>query len=118
MADSNEKSPQDTETPDSTTHQDSFRGSEVSGKDLDVGGQREQSDVEAQDDIILDPLPTDEEDRDAALAGGIEGRPVHRVLHSVKSRPDSVNNISSVPNGGLKAWLQVAGSFVLMINTW
>jgi len=30
----------------------------------------------------------------------------------------SVNNISSVPNGGFKAWLQVLGAFFLMFNTW
>jgi len=118
MSDTNENSPQDTEKPDLAGHQESLRGSEVSGKELDVGQQREQSDVEAQDEIILEPLPTGEENRDAALAGGIEGRPLHRVLSSIKSRPDSVNNISSIPNGGLKAWLQVAGSFVLMLNTW
>lgn len=29
-----------------------------------------------------------------------------------------VNDLSSVPNGGLMAWLQVAGSFVLFFNTW
>ncbi len=29
-----------------------------------------------------------------------------------------VNDLSSVPNGGLKAWLQVAGAFVLFFNTW
>jgi hypothetical protein len=29
-----------------------------------------------------------------------------------------VNDISSVPNGGLRAWLQVAGSFVLFFHTW
>ncbi len=30
----------------------------------------------------------------------------------------SVNNMSSIPNGGLKAWLQVLGAFFLMFNTW
>jgi hypothetical protein len=29
-----------------------------------------------------------------------------------------VNDLSSVPNGGLQAWLQVAGAFVLFFNTW
>jgi hypothetical protein len=28
------------------------------------------------------------------------------------------NDISSVPNGGLRAWLQVVGSFSLFFNTW
>ena len=30
----------------------------------------------------------------------------------------NVNNTDAVPNGGLKAWLQVAGSFFLTFNTW
>ena len=29
-----------------------------------------------------------------------------------------VQNVSAVPNGGFKAWLQVAGSFFLAFNTW
>ncbi|KAF2767565.1 MFS general substrate transporter, partial [Teratosphaeria nubilosa] len=33
------------------------------------------------------------------------------------SKP-SINNIKSVPNGGLTAWLQVLGSFFLFWNTW
>ena len=30
----------------------------------------------------------------------------------------SVNSISSIPNGGLRAWLVVAGSFFLFFNSW
>lgn len=30
----------------------------------------------------------------------------------------SVNDVSSIPNGGLLAWLQVAGAFSLFLNTW
>ena len=29
-----------------------------------------------------------------------------------------VNDLSSVPNGGLRAWLQVAGAFMLFFNSW
>jgi hypothetical protein len=29
-----------------------------------------------------------------------------------------VADVSSIPNGGLKAWLQVLGSFFLFFNTW
>jgi len=83
-----------------------------------VGEKREEWDVEAQDENVEEPLPDDERNRDAALAGGVEGRPVHSILSKIKSRPDSVNNLSSIPNGGLRAWLQVAGAFVLFLNTW
>lgn len=31
------------------------------------------------------------------------------------AKPDPA---SEIPNGGLKAWLQVLGSFLLFLNTW
>lgn len=30
----------------------------------------------------------------------------------------SVNDTSSIPNGGFKAWLQVVGTFFIFFNTW
>ena len=30
----------------------------------------------------------------------------------------SVQNTSSIPNGGLKAWLQVVAAFFIFFNTW
>ncbi|KAI9713279.1 MAG: hypothetical protein M1828_001452 [Chrysothrix sp. TS-e1954] len=35
-----------------------------------------------------------------------------------KQSKSSINNTSSIPNGGLKAWLQVAGAFMLFFNSW
>jgi hypothetical protein len=35
-----------------------------------------------------------------------------------KATKASVNNVSSIPNGGLRAWLQVLGVFFLFFNTW
>lgn len=63
-----------------------------------------------------EPSYTDEEherlDEDARNAyNGAE-------LETVASSKPSVNNIKSVPNGGLTAWLQVLGSFFLFFNTW
>lgn len=40
------------------------------------------------------------------------------ALEKVASSKPSVNSIRAVPNGGLKAWLQVLGSFFLFWNTW
>ncbi|KAK5012603.1 hypothetical protein LTR60_004295, partial [Cryomyces antarcticus] len=34
------------------------------------------------------------------------------------SKNPSVNNVNAIPNGGLTAWLQVAGSFFLFFNSW
>ncbi|KAF2274071.1 MFS general substrate transporter [Westerdykella ornata] len=36
----------------------------------------------------------------------------------VASKQPSVNNVSSIPNGGLRAWLQVLGAFFLFFNSW
>lgn len=30
----------------------------------------------------------------------------------------SVNNVSAIPNGGLQAWLQVLGAWILFFNSW
>jgi hypothetical protein len=37
---------------------------------------------------------------------------------SAPTAPGHVNDLSSVPNGGLTAWLQVVGGFFLFFNTW
>ena len=39
------------------------------------------------------------------------------AVEKVQSRA-SVNNTASIPNGGLRAWLQVAGAFSLFFNSW
>ncbi|KAF2843427.1 MFS general substrate transporter [Patellaria atrata CBS 101060] len=39
-----------------------------------------------------------------------ESPKAHRKAHA--------NDTSSIPNGGLRAWLQVVGAFVLFFNTW
>ena len=35
-----------------------------------------------------------------------------------KSSKKSINDIGAVPNGGLVAWLQVLGGFMLFFNSW
>lgn len=37
---------------------------------------------------------------------------------AVEPQKPSANNASTIPNGGLQAWMQVVGSFVLFFNTW
>ena len=100
-----------------SNHRDLIRDSDIFAKDNDYGEKLDDSDLEAQEEPVLEKLPSDEQDRDAALSGGIEGRTLN-ILSRVKSKPDSVNNIKSIPNGGLRAWLQVAGAWVLFLNTW
>lgn len=95
------------------THHDSNQDQVSFGKDHDYGEKPEESDLEAQEES---ELASDEQDRDVALSGGI-GRSLS-ILSRIRSKPDSVNNIKSIPNGGLRAWLQVAGAWVLFLNTW
>lgn len=80
--------------------------------------------TEAQEDLIEAGahLPfTEKEDvernsegddgvRDGGEGGGDDG-----ALSRVSSRP-SVSNIKSVPNGGLRAWLQVLSTFFVFFN--
>jgi len=39
-------------------------------------------------------------------------------LAKVKSNVPSVNDIKTIPNGGLRAWMQVLGAFFLFFNSW
>lgn len=59
-----------------------------------------------------------ETDVEAAGVGAQEEE--HGPLEKTASRKSkhSVNNISSVPNGGLLAWMQVLGAFFLFFNSW
>ena len=43
--------------------------------------------------------------------------PLEKTTTTASAKP-SIHNIKHVPNGGLKAWLQVLGSFFLFWNTW
>lgn len=78
--------------------------------------------TEAQEDLIdAGTLPFTEKDdverdlqgRDAGDGDGEGG--AGDALSRMSSRP-SVNNIKSVPNGGLRAWLQVLSSFFVFFN--
>jgi len=85
---------------------------------IDVEFGKERPDVSA-DDVESSIAGTDEGNPQptATTQGDVEkqdpqrngpgGKPVHHV-----------NDLTSVPNGGLLAWLQVAGSFFLFFNTW
>lgn len=68
---------------------------------------------------------TDPEKKDQAHAELSEtdveaGGPEHGPLEKTASRKSkhSVNSVSTVPNGGLLAWLQVLGAFFLFFNSW
>lgn len=58
--------------------------------------------------------PTGQAMENAAEAEeGLDGANLEKKTTKV-----SVNNVSSIPNGGLRAWLQVLGVFFLFFNTW
>jgi hypothetical protein len=41
-----------------------------------------------------------------------------QAMGGAVERKISVNDVASIPNGGLRSWLAVAGSFFLFFNTW
>ena len=91
------------------------------GSDLekDAGFEKETGEVHltrAQEDAIeaLEP-PFTEKDDDLEQSGAHSDG---GSLTKVQSEKPSVNNIKSVPNGGLNAWLQVISSFFVFFNTW
>ncbi|KAK3673035.1 hypothetical protein LTR78_007146 [Recurvomyces mirabilis] len=77
------------------------------------GTHEDQRVTQHEEDIIesLEPPFTENEDLSATGKDGA-------TLEKVASAKPSINNIKSVPNGGLKAWLQVLGSFFVYWNAW
>ena len=96
--------------------------SNSSSDDIEKQGDFERSKEEREENVDETHLTEQQEDlREAAQPAftatdgdASNGSPLENV---VSAKP-SVNNIKSVPNGGLKAWLQVLGSFFLFFNTW
>lgn len=72
-------------------------------KDLEFSHQDE-----SPHDPMDDPIETA-----AKAEEGFDGGKLEK-----KGTKASVNNVSSIPNGGLRAWLQVLGVFFLFFNTW
>jgi hypothetical protein len=103
MATTNASPQQDTHVPDSSV--DSLHEEKDSVKDsqpLQVPPQPHQSDdVEKQAQA-----PTSQ----PAQNGGVAPPTAPPTAH--------VNDMSTIPNGGLQAWLQVAGAFALFFNSW
>lgn len=56
-----------------------------------------------------DELPSTQVDEGPTQAT-FDGGPVEKK--------SSVNNVGAIPNGGLRAWLQVVGAFFLFFNSW
>jgi hypothetical protein len=48
---------------------------------------------------------------------GTTAEVMEKQAEAVLVKP-SVHDMSSVPNGGLRAWLQVLGGFFVLFNTW
>ncbi|KAK4553601.1 hypothetical protein LTR86_009397 [Recurvomyces mirabilis] len=84
-----------------------------SGWEKSGGAHENQQITQHEEDIIesLEPPFTENEDSHEAGKDGA-------ALEKVTSAKPSINNIKSVPNGGLKAWLQVLGSFFVYWNAW
>ena len=46
-----------------------------------------------------------------------DGGQVDKQATQISAKP-SIHSLRSIPNGGLTAWLQVLGAFVLFFNSW
>jgi hypothetical protein len=58
------------------------------------------------------------EDKNGQTMGSEEELQYDPITAVPVQRQASVNNIEAIPNGGLRAWLQVIGTFILFFNTW
>jgi len=58
------------------------------------------------------------EDKNGQTMGSEEKLQCDPITAVPVQRQASVNNIEAIPNGGLRAWLQVIGTFFLFFNTW
>lgn len=78
------------------------------------------TDPEKKDQTLQELSETDIDAAANARAAAAAQDEAHRPLEKTASRKSkhSINNISSVPNGGLLAWLQVLGAFFLFFNSW
>jgi predicted MFS family arabinose efflux permease len=84
--------------------------SESSTDSIRSHGRQQNGDAEKEKDI---PLTTGDGEED--LVEAEENRDIEKV---VSNKQPSVRNVSSIPNGGLWAWLQVLGAFFLFFNSW
>jgi hypothetical protein len=69
--------------------------------DIDIGSDR--SSLEHEEAVAVS--------REEEQAKDVEAAP------QTKAKAD-VNDLSSVPNGGFRAWIQVVGAFSLFFNSW
>lgn len=95
--------------------------SSISELEKETGFEKEVGQThltQGQEDLIEAWEPSfvvhDDEKHPAQVEQGGDGESLARV----QSEKPSVNNIKSVPNGGLRAWTQVVVSFFVFFNTW
>lgn len=82
---------------------------------VSIDDPKEQKDIDDKDDKSSRSLPDDEEN---ALPTGdqVRGDSVSKEQDSSEPQPESKDE-DVIPNGGMAAWLQVLGSFMLFFNT-
>ncbi|KAK1077661.1 hypothetical protein LTR48_008702, partial [Friedmanniomyces endolithicus] len=90
-------------------------------KDVELGKERKPELTQQQQDLleaseppftehVFPPSDPNNHDPDPDSDGG--------QLEKTTSAKPSLTNIRFVPNGGLRAWLQVLGSFFIYFNAW
>jgi hypothetical protein len=101
-----------------------FEKTEFDEKRIAPGSSRSSLTQKPENPEKPEPIQSAVEQADQAKDVEREAEPVaERVVTTESTRRrrlhhGHVNDLSSVPDGGLRAWLQVAGAFVLFFNTW
>ena len=82
----------------------------------DLAGSRTEEEKELE---LTSPNGSMESEIEHPVEAGIQAEEGFDDLAlEKKATKFSVNNVSSIPNGGLRAWLQVLGVFFIFFNTW
>jgi hypothetical protein len=82
--------------------------SRAGSKNDDYDDKIKEEDVSSEEREFSEEGTLGAEDVEKATAAPVEK----------KNTKISVNNIASIPNGGIRAWMQVLGSFFIFFNTW
>lgn len=100
------------------------------GKGDDIGSPHQSAHRSSPSEVSFEVVREKEDvehTRDLAKAGGrsvderVDVENGQNGIGARKAAPDEkshANDLSSIPDGGAMAWLQVVGSFILFMNTW
>lgn len=84
----------------------------VPAEDRDVSSP--DNSIKAEDSV----KPSQSTESMKAEEEGATNKDIESATAAPVAKGPSANNIAAIPNGGLQAWMQVVGAWVLFFNTW